>query len=66
MHLEREITLEELDWAISQCPRDKAPGPDGLNMKSIKLMWPHLKGKNVGLYSRVANGNQFIIYSPYS
>ncbi|KAK1394833.1 hypothetical protein POM88_013889 [Heracleum sosnowskyi] len=41
--LEKPFSPEELDLAISQSANDKAPGPDGMNMKALKFMWPNIK-----------------------
>ncbi|KAK1361733.1 hypothetical protein POM88_046207 [Heracleum sosnowskyi] len=36
--LEKPFSPEELDLAISQSANDKAPGPDGMNMKALKFL----------------------------
>ncbi|KAJ0877963.1 putative RNA-directed DNA polymerase [Helianthus annuus] len=33
------FSLEEIKVAVSECGSDKAPGPDGLNMRFIKKFW---------------------------
>jgi len=37
--LEKPVTREEIDMAISSCDPSKAPGYDGFNLKCIKKMW---------------------------
>lgn len=36
--LEKDLFMEELDWVVYHSHPDKAPGPDGLNMREIKQM----------------------------
>lgn len=41
--LERAISMEEVDLAISQCNSDKTPGPDEINAGALKFLWKHLQ-----------------------
>lgn len=36
--LERDLTIGELDIALNALSKDKAPGPDGLNLECIKFL----------------------------
>lgn len=37
---------------VSQSAKDKAPGPDGMNMRALKFLWPNIKNK---VYSSFLN-----------
>lgn len=43
--LSQEILPQEIDQALDSMASDKAPGPDGLNVRSLKFLWPFLKQK---------------------
>lgn len=56
--LEKDISTEELEWVVHLSHQDKAPSPDGLNMREIKLMWPHIKGKLLACFKEIcSSGN---------
>ncbi|KAK1357882.1 hypothetical protein POM88_051138 [Heracleum sosnowskyi] len=44
--LEREISMEEIEFSLSLSANEKAPGPDGFNMGCIKFLWQQLKSGN--------------------
>ncbi|KAM0019451.1 putative RNA-directed DNA polymerase [Helianthus debilis subsp. tardiflorus] len=39
----KQFSVEEIKQAVQDCGDDKAPGPDGFNMKFIKLLWEFLE-----------------------
>lgn len=41
--LDKEITMEEVELAISSMPLDKAPGPDGFTVSFYKTHWETIK-----------------------
>lgn len=41
----REFTSKEIEAAVNSLAADKAPGPDGYNVRCIKYLWPFLKQK---------------------
>ncbi|KAL8112992.1 hypothetical protein AgCh_020347 [Apium graveolens] len=43
--LEQVFCMEELEFALKSFSNDKAPGPDGINMRYIKEFWVYLKDK---------------------
>ncbi|KAK1360352.1 hypothetical protein POM88_044826 [Heracleum sosnowskyi] len=47
--LEREISMEDIEFALSLSANEKAPGPDGFNMGCIRFLWQHLKSAKGGL-----------------
>lgn len=44
-YLTRNISEEEIDYALKQSNSEKAPGPDGLNAGALKTFWHLLKEK---------------------
>ncbi|KAK1361185.1 hypothetical protein POM88_045659 [Heracleum sosnowskyi] len=48
--LDREITLEEIEFALSNSANEKAPGPDGFNIGCIKTFWNYLKTDLLNCY----------------
>ena len=40
-----DFSINEIEAALNSLAEDKAPGPDGFNIKSIKFFWPVLKSK---------------------
>ncbi|XP_074363692.1 uncharacterized protein LOC141704360 [Apium graveolens] len=55
LFLERDFCMEEIIIALKSFSSDKAPGPDGLNMKYIKEFWPFLKDKVLEGFNWFAN-----------
>lgn len=45
----RGISKQEIEAALCNMAEDKAPGPDGLNVRSLKFLWP-LIGSKVELF----------------
>lgn len=43
--LERDFSLEDIEFALNRSANDKAPGPDGFNMGCLKMLWEQLKHK---------------------
>ncbi|KAL8123355.1 hypothetical protein AgCh_011356 [Apium graveolens] len=43
--IERDFSMEEVEWALTSLSPEKSPGPDGFNIGAIKSMWSVLKGK---------------------
>ncbi|KAK1374201.1 hypothetical protein POM88_030394 [Heracleum sosnowskyi] len=43
--LDKEISLDEIHFALKDSSNEKAPGPDGINMGCLKFLWEHLKFK---------------------
>ncbi|WOG89446.1 hypothetical protein DCAR_0208684 [Daucus carota subsp. sativus] len=41
--LSQPFSMEELEEALNNSPADKAPGPDGFSMGSMKMLWPLIK-----------------------
>ena len=41
--LDSPILIEELDIAVMQLARDKAPGPDGFSINFMQKFWPQLR-----------------------
>ncbi|KAK1401455.1 hypothetical protein POM88_001060 [Heracleum sosnowskyi] len=52
--LDRDISIEELDWAVKESPDDKAPRLDGLNIGCNKFLWRGIKEiihKDIGIFT---------------
>ncbi|KAK1365949.1 hypothetical protein POM88_041510 [Heracleum sosnowskyi] len=43
--LEAPFCMQEIETALRQSANDKAPGPDGINFRCLKFLWPNIKGK---------------------
>ncbi|WOH11192.1 hypothetical protein DCAR_0830672 [Daucus carota subsp. sativus] len=43
MGLEREFTMQEIELALKNTDKSKAPGPDGINAGVLVLLWPEIK-----------------------
>eukprot|EP00253_Pinus_taeda_P031988 PITA_31988 len=41
--LDKEITLEEIEWSLHSMPLDKAPGPDGFTVAFYRSHWEIIK-----------------------
>eukprot|EP00253_Pinus_taeda_P009099 PITA_09099 len=41
--LDKEITLEEIEWSLHSMPMDKAPGPDGFTVAFYRSHWEIIK-----------------------
>ena len=41
----REVSRQEVEAALNSMASDKSPGPDGLNARSIKFLWPLIRVK---------------------
>ena len=41
--LDKEITMEEIEWSIHSMPLDKAPGPDGFTAAFYRTHWEIIK-----------------------
>lgn len=52
--LEQAFTMEEVDLALSDSTNDKSPGPDGINFRCLKIMWPSLKQKILDCFNQFA------------
>eukprot|EP00253_Pinus_taeda_P031914 PITA_31914 len=48
--LDKEITLEEIEWSLHSMPMDKAPGPDGFTVAFYRSHWEIIKKD----YTRIA------------
>ena len=44
-YLESNFSLEEIELALKESNDNKAPGPDGLNFKWLKTLWPGIEQK---------------------
>eukprot|EP00253_Pinus_taeda_P031912 PITA_31912 len=42
-HLDKAITLEEIEWSLQSMPPDKAPGPDDFTAAFFKCHWDIIK-----------------------
>eukprot|EP00253_Pinus_taeda_P019866 PITA_19866 len=42
-HLDKVITIEEIEWSLHSMPADKAPGPDGFTAAFFKTHWDIIK-----------------------
>ena len=43
--LTKEFSSAEIECALAALADDKAPGPDGFNIRSLKFLWPFIKQK---------------------
>lgn len=50
---EADITMQELDKALSALSKDKAPGCDGLTSNFYKFFWEHIKNLVFGMLKEV-------------
>lgn len=41
--LESRICMNELERALKSSGKDKGPGPDGMNFRCLKKIWPVIK-----------------------
>ena len=57
----KPFTRAEVEMAISNLADRKAPGPDGLNIKSIKFFWPFICGK-IMTFLKTFHASSFIPY----
>ena len=56
-HIEREITLEELNKIVTKSKNNKSPGPDGYSNEFYKTVWPTLKILLLKLLNSFRNKN---------
>ncbi|KAK1360807.1 hypothetical protein POM88_045281 [Heracleum sosnowskyi] len=54
--LEKDFSLEEIEWALKQMSNEKAPGPDSFKIGYIKEFWPHIKDKVLECFRGFGNG----------
>lgn len=52
------VTLEKIELALSQSNSDKAPGPDGLNSGTLKLLWTSIKADILKAFSIFTESGQ--------
>lgn len=45
LNLIEDFSINEIEAALNSLAEDKAPGPDGFNIKCIKFFWPVLRSK---------------------
>lgn len=50
-NLIKDFTCLEIEGALRALAEDKAPGPDGFNVKSLKFLWPFIKPRIESLIS---------------
>lgn len=56
--LQRLVSIEDIESALSQCNSDKVPGPDGLNSGALKLLWPSIKEDMLKTFSHFMESGQ--------
>ena len=49
------ISEQEMEIALHDLSDNKAPGPDGMNIKSLKFLWPFIKDKMSGFIGNFCN-----------
>ena len=52
-HLQNDLSEFEIETAISQMAKDKAPGPDGLSIEFYTRCWPIIKNDFVNLLNQM-------------
>ncbi|KAJ0475516.1 putative RNA-directed DNA polymerase [Helianthus annuus] len=52
------FTLSEIKNAVWECDGDRAPGPDGINLKFIKRFWNELEADFLGLFQHFFESEQ--------
>lgn len=58
--LEAEFTEEEIYERLKFCNSDKAPGPDGFNMKFLQEFWHAMKGDVMELFNELHHAGKFV------
>ena len=43
IEVERDISLEDLQYIVTKSKNNKSPGPDGFSNEFYKIFWPHIK-----------------------
>ena len=43
IEIERDISLEDLQYIVNKTKNNKSPGPDGFSNEFYKIFWPHIK-----------------------
>ncbi|KAF5760166.1 putative RNA-directed DNA polymerase [Helianthus annuus] len=56
--LESPFTLNEIKSAVWECDGDRAPGPDGINLRFIKKFWDELEGDFMRLFQHFYSAEQ--------
>ena len=52
-HLQNDLSDFEIETAISQIAKGKAPGPDGLSVEFYTQCWPFVKNDFVNLLNQM-------------
>lgn len=58
--LEADFSEEEIASCLWECNDDKAPGPDGFNLKSIWEFWSIIKDDVFDIFKEFHNSGSFI------
>ncbi|KAK2648465.1 hypothetical protein Ddye_015954 [Dipteronia dyeriana] len=59
-NLEVVFSVDEVWKVLSDCDRNKAPGPDGLNLNFIKANWEMIQEEAIHSWKKKGNGGLFV------